>query len=245
MMQSKSAGESIERITHNPIKTAAKAKAERKGGAVQAPLDRAGVWQRVLGLLPARTLELVKKLGLVGVAVATLNEAAVAAAPRYYEPAFNFVAEQLGFHREYFARTNEPRMRADGQGTLTARSHYLYELRLSDLTVGGLVSGRFHGIAQSGLPDEDPQWWLLRGYSDGKSAVLAYTSEDGTVLGRMVLTAINGGTTWRGTLTGLDPSISKEQLVQSPIVVASHRYPIEHGLDGDPGLEKASLLVDK
>lgn len=201
-----------------------------------------GLRDLALGLVPASVIKAAKSLGIAGIVLTAANHFAVMAAPQYYEPVYNAVTETVGLHPTYTLVSHEPTMTADSQGALEARTKYFYEVRLSDLTSRGIVTGRFRGAAQDGI-EVDPEWWLVRGYSDGKQASLTYTDENGVVLGWMNLETSDKGVTWRGALTGVDLSVNA--LVRSPIMIGDNPYEVTHRLKDDKFLDQPSVTISR
>jgi hypothetical protein len=136
--------------------------------------------------------------------------------------------------------SQEPTIAANGQGHIDERTKYFYELRLSNLGSSGLITGRFRGAAQPGF-ETDPEWWLVRGYSDGSKAFLTYTDDKGNVLGRMNLVKKDKGETWQGYLTGFDLGVNG--IIQNPILIGASRYDVEHRLQPDTFLDQKSVRV--
>jgi hypothetical protein len=131
--------------------------------------------------------------------------------------------------------------RAHRARDLTARTKYKYEFYISKLDAKGTVRGRFRGDAQNPCEEKDPEWWLVRGYSDGKTALLSYTDDDGKVLGKILLTQSVDKRLWIGQLVGVDRSISDKGFVQSPVMIARHDYDLLR-IKGDMFLDQPSVL---
>lgn len=189
-----------------------------------------------------RVLLWAKRLGLTGVAVTVIQQAAMATAPQTFDAAYNPVAELFGFHRTYAAITNEPSDGAPESGDVNLRTKYAYEMRLSVLDTNGTVVGRFRGDSLVPAEDKDPRWWSIKGDSDGKLAQLRYTNEKGELLGMILLKKSKDSAIWVGYLTGIDRSISNTSLVQSPIIVAQSRWDLAR-ISHDKHLDKKSVLV--
>lgn len=167
--------------------------------------------------------------------------------PVWVLPSINAAAAAVHLQGIYEGVTNEPRENAPDQGTLRNRMKFAYEFQLMGLDHKGGVMGRFRTDAssQANVSEPDAEWWQLRGISDGKAADLTISDTDGFVLGNIhiVKDSAAEGSIWAGHITAYDTSVSKEGLVQSPILINPNIYDAKSKTLLDPYLNEPSVLV--
>jgi hypothetical protein len=241
------------RISHDPAAAASRDVSARishdPAAAARADtLPAASLLERLLGTAKdlanqiirnpsaRRWLVLAKTLGITGVLLGGLQQAAITYTPQFVDP----IAEFLYLRHTMAAYTHEPDEHAPGQGKITTVAGFNYEFRISDLDARGTVRGRFRGLSDQGKPD--PRWWYVSGRSDGKRAMLTYRNEKGDVLGELSLQRSKDGSVWAGHLIGIDRSISDTDLIQSPIMVAQSDYDLPR-LKADDFLDESPVLV--
>ena len=235
------------RISHDPVarishdQAAGLDKSVTHAGSAAAAIA-ARLVEFALRSVSPKTRLFMMRFGIAGLLASGLTQGATAVAPFAMKSLSNPVAEVVGLHQQYAVVTDEPAEAAPGQGELTKRTKFLYDLRVTGLDTVGSVTGRFRGSSWESDGPTDPRWWLVHGNSDGKQARLTYTNEKGEILGHISLKRSKDGSTWAGELAGIDRSISDVNPIISPIIVAQSRYDIER-LKNDDHLNRPSTMA--